>query len=106
MFAHTELFVGTAVYRKATPQKWCEAVGLRREDLPGHLDAIATNLANESNPTLAAIEKSIFKIAGYVLCNLPDDCPETFGHLKVDAEYQRKSASTLRCPATNVSGQS
>ena len=99
MLAHGELFIGTAWYRKVISHHWCEAVGIRREDSPGYVDAIATNLTG-THPaafTLAAIEKCSFKIAGYVYCHLPDDSAETFvvGHLKVDTQYQRRGVGSM-----------
>ena len=68
VLAHSELFIGTAWYRKVLPHQWCEAVGVRREDSPAYVDAIATNLAGKhpSAFTLAAIEKNSFKIASFV----------------------------------------
>ena len=90
MLAHSDLFVGTAWYPEVEPHHWCKAVGIRREDSPGHIDAIAANLAgkNPSAFTLAAIEKSRNKIAGYIFCCVPDnDSAETLsiGHLRVDS---------------------
>ena len=72
VLAHSELFIGTAGYRKVLPHQWCEAVGVRREDSPGYGDAIATNVTG-THPTpftLAAVEKNSFKIAGYIYCHL------------------------------------
>ena len=106
MLAHSELFLGTAWYPEVMPHQWCEALEIRCEDSPGHLDSIATNLAgmNPNAFTLAAIERSSSKIAGYVFCNLPDDCPETLvvGHLKVDAEYQRRGVGTMLLAAGQI----
>ena len=48
--------------------------------------------------TLAAIEKSRNKIAGYVFCCAPDNnSPKTrsVGHLKVDTAYQRQGVGTM-----------
>ena len=100
VLAHSDIFVGTAWYPEVEPHHWCKAVGLRRDDSPAYLDAIATNLAgkNESAFTLAAIEKTRGKIAGYVLCCAPDKkSPETLSvvHLKVDTEYQRRGVGTM-----------
>ena len=99
VLAHSELFIGTAWYRQVMPHHRCEAVGIRREDSPAYLDAIATKLTDAHPPafTLAAIEKSSFKIAGCIYCNLPDDCAETLvvGHLKVDAQYQRRATAQI-----------
>ena len=72
MLAHSEFFMGTAWYPEVEPHHWCEAVGVRREDSPVYLDAIAKNLAGK-NPTaftLAAIEKS----SGTVLDAFPIFC--------------------------------
>ena len=106
VLAHSELFIGTAWYRKVMPHQWCEAVGIRREDSPGYVDAITTNLTG-THPTaftLAAIEKSSFKIAGYIYCSIPDDCPETLevGHLRVDAQYQRRGVGSMLLTAGQI----
>ena len=107
VLAHSDLFVGTAWYPEVEPHHWCKAVGIRREDSPGYIDAIAANLAgkNPSAFTLAAIEKSRNKIAGYVFCCVPDnDSPETLsvGHLKVDSEYQRRGVGTMLLAAAEI----
>ena len=106
VFAHSELFIGIAWYRKVMPHHWCEAVGIRREDSDAYLDAIATNLTG-THPTaftLAAIEKSSFKIAGYIYCHLPDDSAETLvvGHLKVDNQYQRQGVGSMLMTAGQI----
>ena len=74
VLAHSDLFVGTVWYPEVEPYQWCKAVGLRRDDSPEYIDAIATNLAgkNPSEFTLAAIEKSRGKTAVYVFCCVPD----------------------------------
>ena len=74
MLAHSDLFVGTAWYPEAEPRHWCKAVGLRPDDSSEYIDAISTNLAgkNPSAFTLAAVEKTTNKIAGYVYCSKPD----------------------------------
>ena len=86
--------------------QWCEAFGKRREASPGYLDAVATNLAgmNLSAFTLAAIEKSSRKIAGYIYCNLLKDCSEALvvGHPKVDTEYQRRGVGTMLLAAGQI----
>ena len=107
MLAHSDIFVGTAWYPEVEPHHWCKAVGLRRDDSPGYIDAIATNLAgkNESAFTLAAIEKTRGKIAGYVFCCAPDKkSPETLSvvHLKVDTEYQRRGVGTMLLAAAEI----
>ena len=107
MLAHSDIFVGTAWYPEVEPHHWCKAVGLRRDDSPGYIDAIATNLAgkNESAFTLAAIEKTRGKIAGYVFCCAPDKkSPETLSvvHLKVDTEYQRQGVGTMLLAAAEI----
>ena len=103
MLAHSELFIGTAWYRKVMPHHWCEAVGIRREDSPVYIDTIATNLTG-THPTaftLAAIEKS------NIYCNLPDDCPEMLvvGHLKVEAQYQRRGVGSMLLTAGQTSAR-
>ena len=106
VLAQNELFICTAWYRKVMPHHWCEAVGIRREDSPGYVDAIATNLTgiHPTAFTLAAVEKSSFKIAGCIYCNIPDDCGETLvvGHLKVDAQYQRRSVGSMLLTAGQI----
>ena len=107
MLAHSDLFVGTAWYPEVEPHHWCKAVGLRRDDSPAYIDAIATNLAgkNPSAFTLAAIEKTRGKIAGYVFCCAPDKkSPETLSvvHLKVDTEYQRRGVGTMLLAAAEI----
>ena len=106
VLAHSELFIGTAWYRKVLPHQWCEAVGVRREDSPAYVDAIATNLAGKhpSAFTLAAIEKNSFKIAGYIYCHLSDDSAETLvvGHLKVDNQYQRRGVGSMLLTAGQI----
>ena len=106
MLAHSEHFIGTAWYRKILPHQWCEAVGVRREDSPGYVDAIATNLAGKHPTafTLAAIEKRSFNIAGYIYCHLPDDNAETLvvGHLKVDTQYQRRGVGSMLLTAGQI----
>ena len=107
VLAHSDLFVGTAWYSEVEPHHWCKAVGLRRDDSPGYIDAIAANLAgtNPSAFTLAAIEKGRGKIAGYVFCCAPDnDSPETLSvvHLKVDTEYQRLGVGTMLLAAAEI----
>ena len=107
VLAHSELFLGTAWYPEVEPHHWCKAVGIRRDDSPGYIDAIAANLAgkNPSAFTLAAIEKSRNKIAGYVFCCAPDnDSPETLavGHLKVDTEYQRRGVGSMLLAAAET----
>ena len=107
VLAHSDLFVGTAWYPEVEPHHWCKTVGIRREDSPGYVDAIAANLAgkNPSAFTMAAIEKSRNKIAGYVFCCVPlNDSPETLsvGHLKVDSEYQRRGVGTMLLAAAEI----
>ena len=103
---HSGLFVGTTWYRKVMPHHWCEAVGMRRENSPTYLDAVATKLTgtHPTTFTLAAIKKSSFKIAGYIYCHLPDDCAETLvvGHLNVDAQHQRRGVSTMLLAAGQI----
>ena len=124
VLAHSELFIGTAWYRKVKPHHWCEAVAIRREDSPGYVEAIATNLTGKHPTafTLAAIEKtslldgsqcergwmfasqSSFNIAGYIYCHLPDDSAETLvvGHLKVDTQYQRRGVGSMLMTAGQI----
>ena len=107
MLAHSDIFIGTAWYPEVEPHQWCKAVGLRRDDSPGYIDGIATNLAgkNPSAFTLAAIEKTTGKIAGYVFCCAPDKkSPETLSvvHLKVDTEYQRRGVGTMLLAAAEI----
>ena len=107
VLAHSDLFVGSAWYPEVEPHHWCKSVGIRREDSPGYVDAIATNVAgkNPSAFTLAPIEKSRNKIAGCVFCCAPDkDSLETLsvGHLKVDIEYQRRGLGTMLLAAAEI----
>ena len=107
MLAHSDFFDGIAWYPEVEPHHWCKAVGIRNKKSPGYVDAIATNVAGK-NPgafTLAAIEKSRNKIAGYVFCCVPDnDSPETLsvGHLRVDSEYQRRGVGTMLLAAAQI----
>ena len=80
-------------------------MGVRKEDSAGYLETVAHNLAAKKNPsafTLAAINKSSSKIAGYILCT--SDCPETLTvqHLKVDAEYQGRGVGTVLLDAGEI----
>ena len=107
MLAHSDIFVGIAWYPEVEPHHWCKAVGLRHDDYPGYIDAIATNLAGK-NPTaftLPAIEKSRGKMAGYVFCCAPDkNSPDTLAilHLKVDTEYQHRRVGTMLLAAAEI----
>ena len=107
MLAHSEFFVSTAWYDEVKPHHWCEAVGVRHEDSTEYIDLIAANLAGK-NPrafTLAAIHKYTNKIAGYVLCKLPDDdCSQKLvvSHLKVDSEHQRRGVGTMLLAAAEM----
>ena len=89
MLAHSELLVGTACCLEVQPHQWCKAIGIRCDDSPDFLDAIATNLTGKNPGTfiLAAMEESSRKIAGYVFVVVY--LMFVVGHLKVGTEYER-----------------
>ena len=106
VLAHSELFIGAPWHAKINSHQWCEAASVRHDDSDAYIDLIAANLAGK-NPkafTLAAVDKGSNKLAGYILCTLSDDCPQTLmvGHLKVDADFQRRGVGSMLLAAGEI----
>ncbi|CAE7466636.1 unnamed protein product, partial [Symbiodinium pilosum] len=106
VFDHSNLFVKEPWYSSMSPHKWCEQVGVGKEDTEAYLQAIENNITGvaPNSFTLAAVSKLDGNVVGYVHCTRRTK-ELSIGHLKVDWEHQSRGVGGMLIAAGEKSAQ-